>query len=344
MMTETIAKVQIKPQLRPLFLVWGFPQGSHRSQLMGQELGMQVKHVYLIAKQGKWQALLKYPVQALQTLVLLARLRPRVVFIQNPPIFSSLIVYGYSLLTGSRFVIDSHTDALLASFWAWSLPLHRFLSRRAAATLVTNDHLQQMVAAWQANAFVLADPPATHPHRRRPSLDSNLFNIVFVSTASYDEPIREVFKAAAELPQVKFYVTGSYPKRYPERAKAAPANIHFTGYTPDEEFYGLLEAADAVMCLTTEDHTIQSGASEALWLGRPIITSDWPILRNYFSKGTLYVDNTAAGIRQAIIDMQANHAQLEAQILELQQERWREWQARAGQLLQMIEQPNSQRK
>ena len=108
MMTETITKVRIKPQLRPLFLVWGFPQGSHRSQLMAQELGMQVQHVYFIAKQGKWQALLKYPVQAVQTLVVLARQRPRAVFIQNPPIFSSLVVYLYSLLTGSRFVIDSN--------------------------------------------------------------------------------------------------------------------------------------------------------------------------------------------------------------------------------------------
>jgi glycosyltransferase involved in cell wall biosynthesis len=303
---------------------------------MGQELGMVVEHVYIMAKQGKWQALVKYPVQTLQSLVVLARRRPRVVFLQNPPIFSSLIVYLYSLLTGARFVIDSHTDALLASFWAWSLPLHRFLSRRAIVTLVTNEHLRQMVADWPANAFILADPPATHPHRRRPALDPNLFNIVLVSTASYDEPIREVFKAAAELPQVKFYITGSYPKLYPDRAKAAPANIHFTGYTPDEEFYGLLEAADAVMCLTTENHTIQSGASEALWLGRPIITSNWPILRNYFSKGTLHVDNSAAGLCQAILAMQQDHARFEAEILELQQERRCEWQERARQLLEMI--------
>ena len=94
----------------------------------------------------------------------------------------------------------------------------------------------------------------------------------------------------------------------------------YVGYLPDEEFYGLLEAAHAVMSLTTQDHTFQSGASEALWLGKPIITSDWPLLRAYFDRGTVHVDNTVQGIRRGIVAMQRDLLSHQAGILTLQEE------------------------
>jgi len=107
---------------------------------------------------------------------------------------------------------------------------------------------------------------------------------------------------------------------------------------PDEGFYGLLEAAQVVMSLTTENHTIQSGASEALWLGRPIITSDWPLLREYFNKGTIHVDNTAQSIYQAVVTMKKNLPAFEADIRTLQEEQRREWQQKAQALLRLIQQ------
>ena len=33
---------------------------------------------------------------------------------------------------------------------------------------------------------------------------------------------------------------------------------------------------DGILALTTHDHTMQRGACEAVSLGVPIITSDWP--------------------------------------------------------------------
>ena len=324
---------------RALFLVWGVPHGSHRSQLMAYLLRMEVVHVASIARKGWWYALLKYPVQMVKTFGVLAKSRPQIVFVQNPPIFSVLVVYLWGLVTDTRFVIDSHTDALLASWWQWTLPLHRFLSRRAIVTLVTNEYLRRIVARWGAPAFILADPPATFPHRRPPPPDGADFRVVVVSTASYDEPIDEVLQAAARLPSVRFYITGNY--RAPEHrslVESAPSNVRFTGYLADADYYGLLESAHAVMCLTTEDHTIQSGASEALWLGRPIITSDWPILRAYFHRGTVHVNNSAEDICHAIGVVQQNYATFEAGIQALQAEHRREWHQKANQLVSLIRQ------
>ena len=106
---------------------------------------------------------------------------------------------------------------------------------------------------------------------------------------------------------------------------------------PDEEYFGLLQAVQAVMTLTTDNHTMQRGACEAVWLGKPIITSDWPILKEYFDKGTIHVDNSAQSIREAVIKMQKEREKLEDEILILQQERWQEWQDKYLVLTQLIE-------
>ncbi len=325
--------------IRGLFLVWGYPQGSHRSQLMAQALHMPIEHVYLTKRQGVGVALLKYVVQTVQTPLVLWRHRAEVVFVQNPPIFGAMVVYLWGAITGTKFIIDSHTDALLASWWAWSLPYHGFLSRRAITTLVTNEHLANLVTAWDAPAFILVDPPETHTQLAQVTLATDQFHVVVVSSASYDEPIGAIFEAVGELDGVQVYITGNFDKTAENRELKAnkPDNVNFTGYIADDAFYGLLKAADVVMSLTTEDHTIQSGASEALWLGKPIITSDWPLLRRYFTQGAALVDNTAAGIRQGIETVRQNQPQFEADIMALQTQRRAEWWQQANQLLDLIE-------
>jgi glycosyltransferase involved in cell wall biosynthesis len=247
-----------------------------------------------------------------------------------------LPVYVYSLFSKAHFIIDAHTDALLASYWTWSLPLHRFLSRRALTTIVTNDYLQSVVASWNARSFVLTDVPLFLPRREQVYLDEAPFKVVMISSASPDEPTAEVLEAASRLPDVRFYITGDYDARR-KLMREAPPNLRFTGRLPDREFYELLQVARAVICLTTEDNTLQSGASEALWLGKPIITSDWPLLRSYFDRGTIHVDNRAESIRQAVMTIRDNLSGFEAEILALQELRRHEWWQKVDDLIQIIE-------
>ena len=328
--------------IKGLFLVWGSPKGAHRSQFMAEEFQIPIEHIYLTPKQGKYYALLKYPFQALKTLVVLARRRPQVVFVQNPPIFAPLMVYLWGLIMGTKYIVDSHTDALLASWWEWSLSLHRFLSHKAITTLVTNDHLQRMVADWGASAFTLTDVPTIFPERKQFHLNGSSFNVLYVSTASYDEPISEVLQAAHGLPEVGFYITGDYQTNMPHVVQDAPTNVHFTGYVPDDEFYGLFEAVQVVMCLTTENHTMQSGASEALWLGKPIITSNWPMLRGYFNQGTFHVNNTADEIFRAVVTVRDNLPAFEEGIQDLRTEKQVEWDQKVQAIIRQIEQALSQ--
>jgi glycosyltransferase involved in cell wall biosynthesis len=269
---------------------------------------------------------LRYVVQAFLTLIILFRERPRAVFVQNPPIFAPLLAWIYCALTGSGLIIDSHTDALQSRIWKWSLPLHRFLSRRALTTIVTNDYLSQTVAQWGARTQIIVDVPSDLP-TGRPYPTGYPFNIAMISSFAPDEPLDEVIEVACSLPEVGFYVTGDPVQGFKRLPASLPPNLRLTGFLPDDEYYGLLRSVQAVMALTTEDHTMQRGACEAVWLSQPIITSDWPLLRQAFHKGTIHVDNTVEGIRSGVLQMRARYPQLASEILLLQEERRRQWQA-----------------
>lgn len=72
-------------------------------------------------------------------------------------------------------------------------------------------------------------------------------------------------------------------------------NCRLTGYLPYDRYVGLLRGVDVILDLTSQDHTLLMGAFEAVSLGTPLIVSDWPILRDYFSLGTVHVPNTVEG-------------------------------------------------
>jgi hypothetical protein len=82
---------------------------------------------------------------------------------------------------------------------------------------------------------------------------------------------------------------------------------------------------------------MQRGACEAVSLGKPIITSDWPLLRTYFNKGTVHVDNSSEDIQKGVLRVLDQKEKLEREILALQKERWREWKAKKTQLYDLIE-------
>ena len=81
---------------------------------------------------------------------------------------------------------------------------------------------------------------------------------------------------------------------------------------------------------------MQRGACEAVSLGVPIITSDWPLLRSYFHQGTIHVANTADGIREGVLRLQAEQARLQNEIRELQEERRSEWRLKHAALAALI--------
>ncbi|HWQ14629.1 MAG TPA: glycosyltransferase [Roseiflexaceae bacterium] len=311
-----------------LFVAWA-PYGR-RSELLAAELGARMYFIHNLKYKVPIYAPLKYVPQSVRTLRVLLSERPRVVFVQNPPFVCGLVVWLYCLLSGARFVLDHHTDAF-ARRWAWARPVQTFLARRALTNLVTGSHWAETVRSWGARAFILPDPfvtlPEGEPFAVRPG-----FNVVFINTFAADEPTDAVVQAAARCPDVHFYITGNTARRPASYFANLPANVTFTGFLPDAQYFGLLRAAQAVMALTTRDFTLQGGGCEAVSLGKPLITSDWPFLRELFARGAVYVENTSDGICAGVGVMRQRHQELEREVLAFRQERRREWDERFAQL------------
>lgn len=268
--------------------------------------------------------LLKYLFQSIKTLSILFSERPSVVFVMAPPIIACFPVSLYCLLTGNKFIIDSHTAAFFYKPWSKILFLHKFFSRRALTTIVTNTFLQGLVDSWKANSTIVTDVPIGFPDPKRPDLKGK-HNLTLVASFTPDEPFEPFLHAAANLPHVQFYVTGD-PSEYDQEILAlATENVSFTGFRPRSDYVGLLLASDAVISLTTLDHTMQRGAYEAIYLGKPVVTSDTEILRENFGTGTVHVQATADSIFNGITEMIRQLSVYEEGALELRKSKHQNW-------------------
>ncbi|MEM7502616.1 MAG: glycosyltransferase [Pseudomonadota bacterium] len=307
-----------------VFVSWE-PSNS-RSATLAEQFDAECWFIHYLSLKNPWLAPIKYVLQTIRTWYDLFRQRPSLVFVQNPPVFAPLAVWVYCALTNSRFIIDSHTGVFLERKWRWLSFVHAFVVRRAAVSIVTNEHLAAMVEAWGGNTFIFPDVPVEFPNAEY--LDERSAHLVtVVNSFSYDEPLAEVLEAARALPQVEFAVTGDVERCPPELAEAAPENVRFTGFVPRKVYVDTLYSSDAAVVLTLEDHTMQRGAYEAMSLGVPIVTSNWPLLRNTFFKGAQFTDNTASSITSAIETIIGNKRLMKDEVADLKRQRralWRE--------------------
>ena len=326
------------PRGRSNWLAISWAPYSRMSDTFARELKGKLHCIHYLRFQSPPHAPLKYIMQAFRTLQVLFQERPAAIHVQNPPFVCGLVVCLYCRASGARFVLHYHSAAF-GRVWDWALPIQRFLARRAATNIVTNQHWADIVRSWGAQTLVMVDPfldlPQGEPFAVEPG-----FNVAFVSTFAPDEPVEAVVRAAALVPQVHFYITGDTRKKPASFFAEVPPNVTFTGFLdPNRQYPSLLRAADAIMVLTTRDYTLQLGGCEAAALGKPLITSDWPYLREVFPKGTVYVSDSAESIRDGILAVQERYDDLAKEMLTLRQDSRQEWDTRLGQLKEMVNRP-----
>lgn len=248
---------------------------------------------------------LKYAGQWLLTWRILRREQPDVVFVMTPPVFAALPAFIYARRGDRRLVLDAHTAAFAHPRWRRWQWLQRALCRRAATTLVHNEHFATQVRADGAHATVVTDVPIVFS-RIEDFVRPDAFTVAVVCSFNADEPIAAILDAAARVPDARFFVTGN-PRHFPTALRSSvPGNLTLTGFLSTEAYGGLLTSADVVMALTTRDHTMLRGAYEAIYQGTPVIVSDWPVLRDAFPTGAVHVDNSALQIANAIKQIRAN--------------------------------------
>ena len=310
-----------KKELNWLVIAWA--PYSRRSETFARELGGKLYCIHYLRFQSPIYAPLKYILQAVRTLQVLFKERPQAIHVQNPPFVCGLVVHLFCLIMGAQFVFDHHSAAFSGA-WTWALPIQRYLARRAATNIVTNQHWADIVLSWGAQPSVMVDPFLELPQGAAFDVGKK-FSVGFVSTFAPDEPLDAVVKTAMLLPEIQFYITGDHRRVAEGFLESLPVNVTCTGFLPNEQYIGLLRAVDAVMVLTTRDHTLQLGGCEAISVGKPLITSDWAFLREIFSRGTVYVSNSAESIRDGVLLMRERCTELEKEMIAYRQDCRQEW-------------------
>lgn len=318
----------------PLFLSWGRNVG--RAEEIADALGGTARAIWFPRLASRRLILLRYAASAVASMWVLARRRPDQVIVSNPPIVPGILVALYALRPGVRFVLDSHP----ASFGvkenrvaAAVLPIHRWLVRRADGVLVTSDEWVRLVEQWGGSGLVVHEaprrgvelvPPRSH---ERPK-------VVFVAVFAPDEPVAAVVDAARELPGVDIAITGALERAPVGLVEGSPANVHYVGYLPQADYLDLLRDSDIVLTLSTEPTSVMRSAYEAVYLGRHLIVSDWPVLHDVFPHAT-HCDNAPGAIAEAIRAAVRAPADATARrdALALQERRWEE---QRGALQQML--------
>ncbi len=316
-----------------IFIAWA--PFNRRSETLSAKMGAEYHSIHVMKYKKVYNVPLKYFYQTWKTAAVCFRERPDIVFMQNPPIILPLTVYVCSWFLGLKFVIDSHSAAFMSWHWRWSLPIHKYLSRRAIATIVTNRHFESIVSGWGARPFILRDIPVNFPEVEKFGVNGRT-NIVFICTYSEDEPVERVLEAASDHPDVHFYITGNLsnsPRNVKERGIE---NVTFTDFLSDSEYIGLIKACDGVLVLTDREHTLLRGACEAVSLGKPLVISDTELLREYFPRGAVHVENSRTGIGGGIRRLIEEKNRLEMEVQQLREERWNEWDTKFGELKQLV--------
>lgn len=304
--------------MKKTFITW-YPT-CRRSDALASALGGVSHLIHYLAFKQPLYAPFKYVLQSVATWRLLRRDRPDLILVASPPVFAVLIVWCYARLFNIPYVIDAHTGVFDDPRWTCLSSLSRFLARRAVMTIVTNPYLQAQVEDWGARAMVIGDVPVAFPDAV-PAVLGPGSHVVVINTFSQDEPLDELLMAAATLPEVQFHITGSMRHARISLSVTPASNVRFTEWLSDEDYTALLRAADVVTTLTTHDYTMQRGGYEAMTLEKPLVTSDWGVLRETFYLGTVHTANTADAIAQAIAQALLERPRLAAEMRQLRSER-----------------------
>lgn len=333
--SDTPSADAFTPPPRPGWVFIDWSSHCSRSENFSRRVGMKFLRRHR-KHQGPFSFALKYAYQFGATTLDLVKERPRVVWCMSPSTFTALPVWLYCKTTGAQFGIDAHTGAFEGTPWAKIRPLQLFLSRQAKVTAVTNRYLQAIVEGGHGKTLLVPDVPTELSSEHRRDFGPG-FHALYVASYSADEPIDVVLDAAKAAPEVTFWLTGKPKGKAKAQLADAPSNVKLLGFLSREEYLAAIAGADVVVALTTRDHTMQRAAYEAIYLGTPVVVSSWPILRENFDVGALWVENNGSDLAKALRAAADQSEQLRAGAQALRQKKLERWRKNYERIIELLE-------
>jgi glycosyltransferase involved in cell wall biosynthesis len=281
--------------------------------------------------------ILKYLFLAIKTFALVIKEKPNIIFVMNPPIFVCIPILAYCTFNKNRgYITDSHASAFSLKIWKLLFPLQRFFFKKAITNIVTNATHGNIIKKCGGDVTIIGDIPVIYDKIKRYDKLKKSFNITVVNSFSFTEPVELILEAAKRLTDINFFITGDLKSASSKVLNSRPENVIFTDFLPNEQYAWLIKNSDVIMTQCTLDNTMQRGAYEAMSFEKPIITSDWQILRKTFYKGTVFVEANVDSIFEGIILMRKQYQQFKNEIIELRKERIDIWKKNKNVILTKI--------
>lgn len=320
----------------PIAAVAWSPHCSRTNQY-SKRLQASFYQIHYLKSKRPWLAPFKYVLQFFKTWSVLARQRPKVIYVAVSPIFSALSVYIYCIFSGANFIMDVHGNSMSGWKWKWSIPLHHFLARRAIMNIVDQQIRTNLFTSWGAKTLVLERVPINIAFEKLKIIQDPLkHSVTVVNTFNDDEPVLPILEAARQLPGVSFYILGDTGLAKKSLLKSAPANVTFTGFLFNEDYWNRLYSSDAVMVLTTHPYSLLAGGQDGMALGKPLILSNQPALVDYFTKGTVFIEHTPESIVEGVQKAIAEGPVLSQEVTELAVEKRVRWEQEFKRLQDLI--------
>jgi len=327
----------VRENSRIVFLVWD--RQSVRAYGISKHIGASLHFLSTSPR-------LMRPVLLIKTLKILKKERPRIIICQSPPIACAFIAMVYrhlfAWMSKPKVIIDLHTGAISRP---WSKNLSTLIMKQASANIVTNKEFQNdVIQNYHIKPLVLEDPIPDFTdillfaknQEGYKIVQKAFFNVAVISSFAYDEPLKAVFDAALQLPNVYFYITGDKKTADQKLLTKKSDNIIITGFLDYNTYVDLLQKVDVIMDLTTESISIVSGGYEAVALEQPLILTNWIPLKRYFNKGTICISNTSDEIRKAIMVAMTKKEELSKEMHQLKIERTKEWEEKISNFYHLL--------
>ncbi len=277
---------------RVLFVAWGAVAG--RSAELADAVGGRAA-CFFPPGTRRPPVLVRWVFSAVATIVRVLRDRPDVLVVTNPPLVAGLVGWMVGRAVRARIVLDSHPGGFGAQgdrVAARVQGLHRWLVRQVDLSLVAAPVWADQVEAWGGRALVVHEAPGSW--QRTPAARHRRLQVLYVGRFAPDEPWPAVVEAAVAHPELDLLLTGDSRLAHVD-PRQLPDNVRLVGFLTAARYRAAVTAADVVVTLTTEPGSVMRAAYEAVWAGRPVVVSDWPIARAVFPYA-VHVANDGRGV------------------------------------------------
>lgn len=290
---------------RPNKIVWITWERQIRNRSMAKALEVPLFEIVSLRSR-----VIRYIYCICRTFTIVINRKPLVVICQNPSVVLTCFLLFLRAIYSFKVVIDAHYGGVEAyngsKIFQWVLG---YCNNGADLVIVTNKEHARYLKRLGAKIFVCPDPlPDLSEFRVKSGVIPR--KVFFICSFDPDEPYIEVFEAAKSLKNngFSFFVSSDYKK-----ANVIPADyplVTFLGFVSEREFYNHLFSSELVIDLTENENCLVCGAYESLAAGKPVILSDQKVLRQYFTGGAVFTENSCKAIEDAVKNAYANKQKL----------------------------------